>query len=207
MRQSFLQKLLCLGLVFICIEASAARADTAGAEPVSWRGGYLGAHFGGTLGYINYFNTPTTSSSNFTGPMGGGQGGYNWQHDNIVFGVEADMSALDLKASSPSLSYNEDWMATVRARLGYSFDRILPYITAGFGFTDTTIKVPGSSSDTAVMTGVAAGFGADYMLTSHWIARLEYLYTDVPRNNYTDTTTIAAASSNNTLRVGINYKF
>ena len=86
---------------------------------------------------------PGVSSTN-TGFVGGGQIGYNWQVSNWVFGLEADANwnrvrpSVGFNVPDPFLiqtltgSYTTeiDWTASLRARLGVTFDRLLIYATA-----------------------------------------------------------------------------
>src|SRR4029450_2459040 len=81
-------------------------------EPAaSWAGWYIGAHAGAAWqkadvnsnGFFFDKGTLTSLSSasiSKTGFIGGGQIGYNWQHGNFVFGIEADGSGLSGRASA-----------------------------------------------------------------------------------------------------------
>ena len=59
------------------------------------------------------------------GFFGGGQVGYNWQTGNIVFGLEADLSAGDISnsasASAGGVTFSEtdktDWFGSIRGRV------------------------------------------------------------------------------------------
>jgi outer membrane immunogenic protein len=78
-------------------------ATAAPPEPVwNWSGFYIGANVGYSAGSSNgslsLFNATTgavldsaSNKFNLDGLIGGGQIGYNWQVDRVVFGVEADM--------------------------------------------------------------------------------------------------------------------
>ena len=56
--------------------------------------------------------------------IGGVHVGYNWQSGARVFGVEGDVSFGD----------GLDYLASLRARLGYAHDNLLLYVTAGVAF-------------------------------------------------------------------------
>jgi outer membrane immunogenic protein len=92
---------------------------------------------------------------NFSGPVAGGQIGYNHQFNNhVILGAEIDLDYADInnrygiaganKISQVSqtgmnnLSYNDrtgvNWLGTARLRLGYDLGKFLPYITAGFAY-------------------------------------------------------------------------
>ena len=70
----------------------------------TWTGFYIGAHVGGAWSSEKVtdknddFLRPGASLSNdANGVFGGGQIGYNWQHGNLVFGVEGDLGVMDLE--------------------------------------------------------------------------------------------------------------
>ena len=75
----------------------------------------------------------------------GGTLGANYQLGSLVFGVEADgdwtdpsgfgtFTASQLCAGVCQTTNN--WLATVRGRIGYAFDRYLVYGTAGAAFAN-----------------------------------------------------------------------
>ena len=80
-----------------------------------------------------------------TGVIGGYQVGYNRELANrVVLGVEADAtftSPLDQAALGrmPPTPFNStiDYVGTARGRIGYAFDRIMPYVTGGFAWGHT----------------------------------------------------------------------
>jgi outer membrane immunogenic protein len=108
--------------------------------------------------------------------VGGVHAGYNWQSDARVFGIEGDVSFGD----------GLDYLASLRARLGYAQDNLLLYVTAGAafaGFDDTSVtmsygkKKVGEldfSGDSKV--GFVAGIGAEYKLRPNWSIGVEGLY-------------------------------
>ena len=87
-----------LGLAFIAIGASPAFA-----KPVvyNWNGFYVGAHAGGVWGDVNVTDDitdgvpPGPFRYSVSGFFGGGTAGYNFEIDNIVFGIEGDLEFID----------------------------------------------------------------------------------------------------------------
>jgi len=72
-------------------------------------------------------------------------------------------------------------------RLGYSFGRLLPYVTGGVAYGGTSVQslqaMPGLAmgvSQRATGVGFAAGAGLDVSLTDRLSARAEYLYLQLP---------------------------
>ena len=146
----------------------------------------------------------------------GGQVGYNWQFGSLVYGLEADIDGAIggrqsgafsngatnvggaigwniLSASSGSRKL--DYLATVRARLGYTvMPSLLIYGTGGIAIGGTSLSggvnqiVPiqppayfsaGAASSTRI--GWTLGAGAEWMFASNWSAKLEYAYYDLGR--------------------------
>ena len=80
------------------------------------------------------------------------------------------------------------WQSSVRGRLGIIEGPVLFYATGGVAFIDVSwhdseqLKTAFSGTFTSlwdadkVLTGVVAGGGMEYLVTSHWIARIEYLH-------------------------------
>jgi outer membrane immunogenic protein len=107
--------------------------------------------------------------------IGGLHIGYNWQSDAHVFGVEADASFAD----------GLDYLASLRARLGYSMDNLLLYVTAGVafaGFDDSSVVMYNDyfkksiDFDGGSEVGLVVGAGAEYKLSPNWSVGLEGLY-------------------------------
>ncbi len=64
------------------------------APAFSWTGFYVGGHVGygwASSRYNDFTAAFGPASINANGFLGGVQAGYNWQMNNFVFGVEADM--------------------------------------------------------------------------------------------------------------------
>jgi outer membrane immunogenic protein len=181
----------------------------------SWTGFYVGGHVGLGISDISHPTNELVPSD--VGFAGGGQIGYNFQFGHIVLGVEADVSGLSLDATKPCANpafrcnAEEDWMATVRARLGYAFDRTLLYATGGAAFSElnaSTILGSTRFADDKSLTGYAVGGGIEYMFTPKWIGRAEYIYTNFGSDTYHfDTTYKDVTTSIQQFRIGLSYKF
>ncbi len=137
--------------------------------------------------------------------LGGLQAGVNAQYHSIVVGIEGDISWMDihgefrsstssldgLVTTSEGVSAKLDWLATLRSRLGWAYDRYLLYATGGVAFGgvhgsgDLTLGIDQlgtlsiATSDRKTHVGWTAGAGVEGMITSNWSAKLEYLYTDL----------------------------
>ncbi len=134
------------------------------------------------------------------GATGGAAVGYNWLYDSLLLlGFEADVSVLDGKTSTAGsatgvspyeidTSAEINWVATVRGRLGITFDRSLIYVTGGLGigerqFSQSIVQLnfPFVETGRANSTGVGwvLGGGLEHALGSEWSLRLQYLHIDL----------------------------
>ena len=166
--------------------------------------------------------------------IGGIYAGYDWQFtNNIVAGFDADFAWLDNTAkSNEDVPFGEsridgyrnkveqDWLASVRARLGYAHDRFLPYIAGGVAFTDieykrryygdiTDIRFDERSSSSKTLTGYTLGAGLDYAMTDHIILRAEYRYTDFGDKDFVidEFYVRNVETKSHDVRFGVAYKF
>lgn len=230
------------------------------AVPVfTWTGFYAGVNGGYAWGdksdrnyvwtYHGAFDVmDSVSSRKLEGGFGGGQIGYNFQSGALVYGLEADFQGSSIQNSRnsfPSVAQAQfgytglytgrsqlDYFGTVRARLGYSFDRWLVYATgglaygdvkSGFNYTDTNVYGYGGSATVSRNTtkaGYAVGAGVEYAITPNWSAKVEYQYIDLGKGKQIDAAyidsygptgyTVSTRDRNlsyQTVRGGINYKF
>ena len=126
-------------------------------------GGYGGDRFvyplDGALTYEGVTELGGNGNANITssGFLAGGQIGYNYQfqNSNFVLGGEADIDWTSIRgqlgASVTANAANGDsltasgyagshleYLGTARVRLGYAFGNLLPYITGGFAYGQTS---------------------------------------------------------------------
>jgi outer membrane immunogenic protein len=187
----------------------------------TWNGLYVGINAGYGFGRSNWTDTPglaSTGNFNLRGPMVGGTLGYNLQFGTFVLGLEADLDWANIKGASANCfgtcQTANNWMGTARGRIGYAFDRFLPYVTAGAAFGDVEGTFGSLGSFKTNRVGWSGGGGLEYAFIDNWSAKLEYLYVDLGK-----ATCDAACSAllavdpvtvtfkTNILRAGLNYKF
>lgn len=191
-----------------------------------WTGLYIGAHTGFTRGTSSATLTDPTVATDknvFTGATGGVQAGYNWRlNSGLLLGVEGDISfpnylpsnhVVSSATTAPSSAEERrDYVATLRARLGYSTGAWLFYATGGAAFAgERFLSTPtGGNEDKVLNTrfGWVAGAGVEYAFAPHWSARLEYLYSKFENANVTFPTGAQYSSSMDfqSLRIGLNRK-
>lgn len=179
----------------------------------NWTGLYAGINGGGAFGSSKWGN-PSTGSFDVSGGLVGGTLGYNWQYNQFVFGLEGDMDWADIDGNTNRVAGAQakaDWLATVRGRVGYAFDRWMPYFTGGLAIGDVKANVPGFAGATSTQTGFAVGAGLEFALAPNWTAKVEYLYVDLGNFNCgancggfnPDKVDFTA----NIVRGGVNYRF
>ncbi|TPL40239.1 outer membrane protein [Mesorhizobium sp. B2-4-6] len=157
--------------------------------PFSWTGFYVGGQAGGGWNDSRWSgNGFPTFNTNGSGGIFGGQIGYNWQIDQYVIGIEGDFSGSTVKgdnqcAASPGTTCEtkQDYLGSVRGRLGYAVDRFMIYGDAGVAFTKykfAEVDLFPQSFGGGSRVGWTAGLGVEYALTDHWTAGVEWNYYD-----------------------------
>jgi outer membrane immunogenic protein len=121
----------------------------------NWTGFYVGINGGYGFGQSNWDSAFGAFDVKPKGAMVGGTLGYNWQAGSFVYGIEGDFDWSSVKGSAAcgigfTCETSNPWLGTIRGRLGYAFDRFLPYLTGGgaYGNIKTSINsLPPLSSD------------------------------------------------------------
>ena len=186
----------------------------------SWSGFYLGLNAGGAFGTTSATASGGGSASvKEPGFIGGAQFGANYQTGPVVWGFEADYDASTQNQSLPASALTGSaakmpWLATLRGRVGWAFDRALVYGTAGAaaGELRSITAIPAGTTSTSVTYGTwIAGAGIEYGITDNLSARLEYLHLD--KNDIATgfigppVMTLTSHLQNNLMRAGLNYRF
>ncbi len=177
----------------------------------NWTGFYVGINGGGGWGTSN-FNGPAfaTGSFNTSGGLVGGTLGYNWQAGQAVFGLETDLDWANIKGSAAcgvatTCQTSDSYLGTFRGRLGYAWDRVLPYITGGLAYGDIKTNIASFGSASSTKAGWTLGGGLEFAVAGPWTAKVEYLYADLGRGG-----TILGSDAKfnaNLVRAGVNYRF
>jgi high affinity Mn2+ porin len=156
-----------------------------------------------------------------TGLIGGYQVGYNHElASHVVLGVEADASFVSpvdqiavARMQPTAFNITLDYVGTVRGRVGYVFDRFMPYATAGFAFghTHADVNVGGEAVIGKYQAGWTAGLGLEYALSGNWTAKLEYDYVGLARRTYDlggfGLAPVTVDPQLHVVKLGLNYQF
>jgi outer membrane immunogenic protein len=203
----------------------------------NWTGFYLGVDIGGSWGNANlwvpgnYGNSFSHNASN-DGVIGGGFIGYNYQINNFVLGLQGEFDGTgngNSRYTSPvgyysdvyQTSFNQDWIASIDGRLGYSapsWDRFLVYAIGGVAWSQqsadlTNLTTGYGVSRSNTRTGYDVGGGLEYAFTNNWTGRIEYRYYNFGSNNTVWNDGILNGAfyrttlTDNVVRVGLAYKF
>jgi outer membrane immunogenic protein len=103
-----------------------------------------------------------------------------------------------------------DWLGTARGRVGFAFDRFLPFVTGGLAVGDINANVPGFGSATTTNAGWTVGGGLEMALGKNWTAKAEYLHVDLGSLNCGTACTGTPSNvdfTTNLVRGGVNFKF
>ncbi|WP_249167499.1 carbohydrate porin [Bradyrhizobium elkanii] len=181
--------------------APATAADLALKSPAaravySWTGFYVGAHVGYGDGTLGPGTNPILEQGVFfpptiTGGIGGFQVGYKQEFANrFVLGFEADATFtgptdLPRRVLGPFNS-SIDYVGTLRGRAGYSFGTWMPYVTGGFAWGHSQVRVNDAAGEVIsepgqYQTGWTVGAGAEFAVSGNWTAKVEYDYVDLSR--------------------------
>jgi outer membrane immunogenic protein len=193
----------------------------------NWGGVYVGLNGGFAFGNSDW-NAPVASGNfGLNGGLIGGTLGVNFQSGQIVFGLEGDGDWTDISGNTSSggcfgftCKTSNDWLSTFRVRLGYAFDRVLLYGTAGgaAGDVKAALTIPGfgTGSTSSTEFGWSAGAGLEYAISENVTIRAEYLFVDLSKGSFSCSAALcgpgAAVSvpvsfDTSLVRAGVDYKF
>ena len=166
---------------------------------LNWSGVYAGAHLGYGFG--------KAGAADVSGFLGGGQLGVNFQTGRLVFGGEVDAGYTGIDYRGFADTFRQKWLMSARGRIGYAYERFLPYLTAGFGYTTGLYKDAAGKDDNGHL-GFVIGLGGEMMLTDRVSARVEFLHYRFGSESYTTPVGVRSiGATTNVLRFGMNYRF
>jgi opacity protein-like surface antigen len=193
----------------------------------SWTGPYLGANFGGAFSAGEQLLTPIGwGATNPSGVLGGVQFGYNYLvAPTWLVGIEAELDWTSAQgksnfvdpAGTASLSITSDhnWYDTLTGRIGYVSGPLMLYAKGGAAWMnadyrmDVNSGLDRSSLTSTTRPGWTVGVGFEYMLGSHWSAKLEYDHLDFGSKTLSLVNPfgnrVRVETSVNQVKAGVNY--
>jgi outer membrane immunogenic protein len=179
----------------------------------NWSGFYVGVNGGGGWGSSR---SDLTGRFGTSGGLAGGTVGYNAQVGRWVLGLEGDIDWSNINGNTSlgcaaGCSVQNNWLSTVRGRVGYAFGSWLPYVTGGLAVGDVNASAAGFAGMDSTQVGWTAGAGVEYALGGNWTAKLEYLRVNLGRFDCGLSCGPAASDNisfhDNVVRGGINFRF
>jgi len=249
-----MKKLLLATVGVVAMATTASAADLPARMPVkapayvaplyNWTGFYIGGHVGWArvdlgqtlLTAVGPFAAGTSLGGSDDGFTYGGQIGFNYQVGAWVFGIEGELSGVDIGASGTATgvvlgvpvtingSTGVDWIASVTGRVGYAFGpmgNVLVYGKGGIAWMDWSACASGVIGGVAFAagcgggteTGWTLGAGLEWGFAPNWSAKIEYQYYDFgdQRVGFVGGplagTAINTDLSTQSVKIGVNYRF
>ena len=201
------------------------KTPTPAATVYYWGGPYVGVNFGGAFSSGEHVITPIGwGSTNPSGVLGGLQFGYNYlAAPSWLIGIEGELGWASAQGkanfvdptASLSITSDQNWYDTVTAKVGYVMGPLMLFGKGGAAWMNADYNMQvnsglsGSTLTNTTRPGWIAGAGFEYMLGSHWSAKLEYDHLDfgsktlVFVNPFGNSVTVESAV--NQVKAGVNY--
>ncbi|HET7849909.1 MAG TPA: outer membrane protein [Pseudolabrys sp.] len=217
-----MKRLVCAGVAAFASFATAATAADLGrpvmptkapeyVAPYTWTGFYIGINGGGGFGRSSFSDPFASDRFDVSGGLVGGTVGYNWQTGPLVLGLEGDIDWSGIRGdglcgpAALSCETRNDWLGTVRGRIGYAANMFMPYITGGLAVGNIKTSIAGIGSTDQTNAGWTIGAGLETKIAGPWSAKIEYLFVDLGNGD-----SIAGSDADfrtNLVRAGVNYRF
>ena len=210
------------GILLLALLAGPGIATAQSTEgEIDWSGFYAGVQLGGGLSLVDVQDPFGPSiygdTARASGAFAGIQGGYNWQWDAFVLGLEADADAASMKGTNTCFAFSGlyisancragvDAMGSLTGRLGVAVGpggSTLLYGKGGvawaYGNADATpnggFLLPGTSEG-GVQWGWTLGAGAEQALDANWSLRAEYDFMSFGKSGLTAPASAIATAPN-----------
>ncbi len=236
-----------LAAMFIAVGMTAGVANAA----EKWAGASIGFNISQydykNTGHGNSFDDPdddalfvwseTNKSTSDKGTGFGLTAGYNWQTNNLVYGVLADLTYIGAainKETAGGISDGEysfkrvdklNWLGTVRGKFGVDVNGFLPYLTAGVALgevknqhqTITCCPTLFESTINTTKVGYVVGFGIEKKVNVNLGINLDYSYINLGKSSGSANGIVGEATANpsrvklenevSIINLGLNYYF
>lgn len=171
-----------------------------------WNGAYAGLYGG-----VDWTSVGVMGSEDIKHEQGKELGGYIGFNqalgDTLVGGVEWMGGYGHTNGSAGGIDIEKDWETSLRARMGYAFERNLVYGLAGVAASRVELS-DGAGSDQKWMTGWTVGGGVERQFTNAITGRIEYDYTDLGKEEFDlGGSSPEADLTSHGVKVGVGFKF
>lgn len=146
-----------------------------------------GAYVGLAAGYLATVLDAGSGELGSADPVIGIYGGYGRAVQGLYWGLEADAMLTSVSARIGAEDFTvtgkNDYLASLRLRIGLPMGLAMPYVTAGAAYTSARIGVSDgldSASRRDGLFGIVAGGGLELALTERSALRVEGLYYAFP---------------------------
>ena len=201
----------------------------------SWSGLYGGIMAGVSSADLTVFDGPANLNcwwcvNDYNDSAGqtfmGGQIGYNHQINQLVLGIEGELSvnmidgtAFDPTHDGPRGKVDDGLYGAITGRLGYSLGSVLIYGKAGWGVMDTHFSwadpvYSATAKGDKTLSGAVFGGGIEYALSPAISLKAEYMRLDLGGSALLDVTGYPGGyqqridlDSIDTFRAGVNFNF
>ncbi len=139
-----------------------------------------GGFYAGVYGGYSWFDANVSGVGEADGEdlKFGGYTGYNYEFGNqFVTGLEFNGGIANGEASVGGTIVEQEWDASLRARLGYAFENSLIYSFAGLAVTGVEANTL-AGTDNQTLTGYNLGAGFEKQILEGVTARVEYGFSD-----------------------------
>jgi outer membrane immunogenic protein len=200
----------------------------------SWTGLYIGGQVGGASLSSSFKDNDDSFDNQGLNPdrkytfTGGVYGGYNWQINSMVVGIDAqwswygDSSVASFPRGTEGTNSNfflrtklHD-AGSVKARVGLAFQDTLVYVAAGPAWANSTFDVgyrvgglATVTSESTYRSGIAVATGVEHMFGPNWVGRGQIQYSDFGAQHL-EARTIGGFGQQTSIveaTVGLAYKF
>jgi outer membrane immunogenic protein len=231
------RKLLTSGVLLAVLSGAALAGDLPSKAPppvyvapppiFTWTGFYAGIAGGNGFGRTDHFDFATggVATHDVNGPLVGGEAGYDYQIGPLVIGLLADADYANINGATVcptaanTCETRDNFLGSVRGKVGYAFNQFLVFGTGGVGFQDVRYNefVTGTGANagfpqTFFKTGFTAGGGLAYQVVPGWAIKAEYVYygfgtSTAGAGTIDPASAIALRTNVHTVRFGFDYIF
>lgn len=172
--------------------ADAIVEEVAVVAPSGWAGGYAGVLGAASLQHYDVYepNIGDGVTDDDWSPTLGAFAGYNWQSNNIVYGVEGEIGYrfgeddFDDVPGPGLFEISTGLYGKLKGRVGMDMGNWMPFVTAGITAAELNTNAIGFAERDGTMFGGLIGAGADVALGDAIFVRAAYEFSYFGKETY-----------------------